>query len=60
MMMNNDQPTQPIPFTTMKHSQETQQERYRRLKTTADLTGKRLLFVYLEDQKKRNITAAGQ
>lgn len=46
-----EQATQPIPIAAIK--KETAQERYQRLKRTADLTGKRFLFVYLEDQKRQ-------
>ena len=33
--------------------EETPEERYRRLKAIADATGKRLLFVYREDERRR-------
>ena len=34
--------------------EETPTERYRRLKAISDVTGKRLLFVYREDEGRRN------
>ncbi len=50
--MIDEQPTQPIPIVTLRRSQESPQQFYQRLKRIADSTGKRLLFVYLEEQKK--------
>jgi hypothetical protein len=53
-MMNNfrvDQLTQPIKAISIK--KETQQERMKRLKRTADATGRRFIHVYLEDERKR-------
>jgi hypothetical protein len=46
-----DQPTQPIKVVSIK--KETQAERMRRLKATADATGRRFIHVYLEDERKR-------
>ena len=46
-----DQPTQPIKAMSVK--KETPEERMRRLKATADTTGRRFIHVYLEDEKKR-------
>jgi hypothetical protein len=53
-MINNlrvDQSTQPIKAISIK--KETQQERMKWLKQTADATGRRFIHVYLEDEKKR-------
>jgi hypothetical protein len=53
-MMNNfrvDQSTQLIKAISIK--KETQQERMKRLKRTADATGRRFIHVYLEDERKR-------
>lgn len=33
--------------------EETPEERYRRLKAISDATGKRLLFVYREEERRR-------
>lgn len=52
-MSAQDQPTQPIPIVSVKPAQETPQQRFQRLKRIADLTGKRLLYVYLEDERRR-------
>lgn len=46
-----NQSTQPIPVITVK--KETQEERFARLKRTADATGRRFLHVYLEDERRR-------
>ena len=45
------QPSQPIPVVSIR--KETPQERFTRLKRTADATGRRFLHVYLEDEKQR-------
>lgn len=45
-----DQSTQPIPAVSL--TKETKAERFKRLKRTADATGKRFIHVYLEDEKK--------
>jgi hypothetical protein len=45
------QPGQPIPVVSIR--KETPQERFARLKRTADATGRRFLHVYLEDEKQR-------
>ena len=45
-----DQSTQPE-ATSVK--QETQAQRFQRLKQTADATGRRFIHVYLEDERKR-------
>jgi hypothetical protein len=47
----SNQPTQPIPIITVRW--ETSQERFARLKRTADATGRRLIHVYLEDEKRQ-------
>lgn len=52
-MTTQEQPTQPIPIISAKPVQETPQQRFQRLKRIADLTGKRLLYVYLEDERRR-------
>jgi hypothetical protein len=46
-----NQSTQPIPIVTVK--KETQEERFARLKRTADATGRRFVHVYLEDERRR-------
>ncbi len=46
-----DQSTQPIKAMSVK--KETSQERMRRLKATADATGRRFIHVYLEDERQR-------
>ena len=46
-----DQSTQPIPVVSVK--KEGQVKRMQRLKRTADVTGRRLIHVYLEDEKRR-------
>jgi hypothetical protein len=50
-----DQSTQPITAISIK--KETPEERFKRLKATADATGRRFVQVYLEDERKRQ---AGQ
>lgn len=49
--MNNNHPLPSLPI--FQH-EETPEERYRRLKAISDATGKRLLFVYREDERRRN------
>jgi hypothetical protein len=49
--INVDQPTQPIKAMSVK--KETLEERMRRLKATADATGRRFIHVYLEDERQR-------
>jgi len=50
------QQTQPLPVIGMSSSvPETSEQRYRRLKALSDLTGERLLFVYLHDQGRDTI-----
>ena len=44
-----DQNTQPITLA----KRETRDERMRRLKATADVTGRRFVQVYLEDERKK-------
>jgi hypothetical protein len=44
-----DQSPQPIPVTSVK--KETPEERFLRLKWLSDVTGKRLIRVYLDDEK---------
>lgn len=51
--MIDNQPTEPIPTYVIQRSQEKSQEYYEQLKRISDRTGKRLLFVYLEEQKKK-------
>jgi hypothetical protein len=46
-----DQPTQPIKALSIKR--ETREERLRRLKQTADATGRHFLHIYLEDEKRQ-------
>jgi hypothetical protein len=46
-----NQPGQPVPVVNMPN--ETTQERFTRLKRTADATGRRFIHVYLEDEKRR-------
>lgn len=46
-----NQSTQPIPTVTVK--KETPEERFARLKRTADATGRRFVHVYLEDERRR-------
>jgi hypothetical protein len=46
-----DQSTQPIQALSMRR--ETQAERLKRLKKTADATGKRFIHIYLEDERRR-------
>jgi hypothetical protein len=46
-----NQSTQPIPAVTVK--KETPEERFARLKRTADATGRRFVHVYLEDERRR-------
>lgn len=46
-----NQPTKPIPVVSIK--KETPEERFQRLKQTADATGKRFVQVYLEDERLR-------
>ncbi|QBD75201.1 hypothetical protein EPA93_04005 [Ktedonosporobacter rubrisoli] len=46
-----NQSTQPIPAVHVR--KETSEERFARLKRTADATGRRLVQVYLEDERKR-------
>ncbi len=43
--------TQPVPAISIK--KETKEERFARLKRTADATGKRFVQVYLEDERRR-------
>jgi hypothetical protein len=50
-----DEHTQPIPAMSIR--KETPEERLRRLKATADATGRHFIHVYLEDERKRQ---AGQ
>ena len=45
-----DQPTQPVPAISIKR--ETSEERFQRLKQTADATGKRFVQVYLADERR--------
>jgi hypothetical protein len=50
-----DQQTQLLPIIRRAHqspviTQETSEQRFRRLKAISDATGMRLLFVYLRDQ----------
>ncbi|GCE29467.1 hypothetical protein KDA_49510 [Dictyobacter alpinus] len=47
--MSQSSPTIPIARVRM----ETPQQRFARLKQTADATGRRLIHVYLEDERKR-------
>ena len=49
--MNHNHPLQSLPAFQYE---ETPEERYRRLKAISDATGKRLLFVYREDEGRRN------
>lgn len=51
LQLYSNQATQPIPVTTIK--KETREERFVRLKRTADATGKRFVQVYLEDERRR-------
>jgi len=44
--------SQPIPVGSLR--KETPQERFARLKRLADATGRRLLHVYLEEEKLRS------
>ncbi len=48
---HGNESTQPIPAISI--TKETKEERFKRLKRTADATGKRFIHVYLEDEKKR-------
>ncbi len=51
-----EQDTQPLPLplhTRPRYAQETEEERFRRLKALSDTTHVRLLFVYLADEKQR-------
>lgn len=50
--INVDQPTQPVRAISVKR--ETPEERMRRLKATADATGRRFIHVYLEDERQRH------
>jgi hypothetical protein len=50
-MFRVDERTQPIPVISVK--KETPAERLRRLKATADATGRHFIHVYLEDEKRR-------
>lgn len=43
--------TQPIPVVSVR--KETNVERMKRLKATADATGRHFLHVYLEDERQR-------
>jgi hypothetical protein len=45
------QPSQPTSVVSIQ--KETPQERFARLKRTADATGRRFLHVYLEDERRR-------
>jgi len=50
------QDTQPFPlplYTRPRYTQETVEQRFRRLKALSDATRVRLLFVYLSDEKQR-------
>ena len=49
--MIDAQPTQPLSALAPRHSQE-KEDRYQRLMRLSQQTGKRLLFVYLEEKKK--------
>ncbi|MBV9020869.1 MAG: hypothetical protein JOZ71_09170 [Ktedonobacteraceae bacterium] len=50
------QQTQPLPVLgTSSAGQETSEQCYHRLKALSDLTGERLLFVYLHDQGRSTI-----
>lgn len=49
-----EQDTQPLPTPGPLH--ETPPARFRRLKAIADATGKRLLFVYLEEERRRSLS----
>jgi len=46
-----DESTQPIKAISIK--KETPEERMRRLKATADATGRHFIHVYLEDERQR-------
>lgn len=46
-----DEHTQPIPALSIK--KETPEERFKRLKATADATGRHFVQVYLEDERQR-------
>lgn len=50
--MNHNHPLPSLPAFQMPY-EETPTERYRRLKAISDATGKRLLFVYREDEQRR-------
>ncbi|MBV9691510.1 MAG: hypothetical protein JO202_17555 [Ktedonobacteraceae bacterium] len=55
-----DQQTQPLPIIRLAldspaTTQETSQQRFRRLKAISDATGTRLLFVYLRDQGRTTV-----
>lgn len=55
-----DQHTQPLPLIRLAHhspvvTQETSEQRFRRLKALSDATGTRLLFVYLRDQGRATV-----
>jgi hypothetical protein len=47
----DNQSMQPIPVVSIK--KETPEERFQRLKQTADATDKRFVQVYLEDERRR-------
>lgn len=47
-----EQDTQPLPV--LRPPEETPAARFRRLKAIADATGRRLLFVYLEEERRRS------
>ena len=51
MKFRIDEHTQPIPAISIK--KETPEQRFKRLKATADATGKRFVQVYLEDERQR-------
>lgn len=53
-MLLHEQDTQPLPIIHLSyHQNETQQERYQRLKAFSDATGIRFLFVYRFDEQLR-------
>ncbi len=54
-MMIDKQDTLPLPVLPRmsRYSEETSEERYKRLKAFSDTTGVRLLFVYLVDEELR-------
>ena len=53
-MFLSEQDTVPLPLLRLSdHQNETQQERYKRLKAFSDMTGIRFLFVYRFDEHLR-------